>query len=331
VINLLCDRALLAGYAEQKAQIDRRLVLRAALELRPARPRRSWRRAWFGLGAVGAAALAAGAFALFERPGADVAAGDAPVELAAIAAPPQEMAHHPLRAGPSALPAAPAGPVVEATLDRVLPTLEPAESQAETIAAVFHAWGMDPAADENVGPETLRDALARERFELLPVLPELPALRRAATPAIVALRDGSGIAHVALLRTLESEHAHLEGLAPGQTLRVALSDLLRHLDGEVYAVWRDYEALPDVLGFGATGESVVWVQSALSDLGFYTGPVHGRYDDATREAVLSFQRSRDIAVSGAVDAHTKLSLYSALPGYATPTLDSDPVDLAGAF
>jgi general secretion pathway protein A len=330
VINLLCDRALLAGYAEQKAQIDRRLVLRAALELRPARPRR-WRRVWFGLGAVGAAALAAGAFALFERPGEDAASADAPVALAAIAAGPQEIAHHPLRAGPSTLPAAPAGPVVEATLDQVLPHLEPEDSQAETIEAVFHAWGVERAADEDVGPETLRDALAGERFELMPVLPELSALRRAATPAIIALRDASGVAHVALLRTLESEHAQLEGLAPGQTLRVAQADLMRHLDGEVYAVWRDYEALPDVLGLGASGESVVWVQSALSDLGFYTGPVHGRYDDATREAVLSFQRSRDIATSGAVDAHTKLSLYSALPGYATPTLDSDPVDLAGAF
>jgi len=331
VINLLCDRALLAGYAEQKAQIDRRLVLRAALELRPARSRRRWRRTWFGLGAVGAAALAAGAFALLGGPrrGESIAARPAPTP--AIAAAPGDLARHPLRAEPSVLPAAPTGPVVDVTLDRVLSGLEPADSQAATIAAVFHAWGLPEESVADAGPETLRASLARQRFQLLPVLPELSAMRSTATPALVSLRDASGVAHVALLRTLESEHAHLEGLAPGETLRVAVGDLLRHLDGEVYAVWRDYESLPDVLGLGASGEPVVWVQSALADLGFYTGPVNGRYDDATRDAVLSFQRSRDIAVSGAVDAHTKLSLYAALPGYATPTLDSDPVDLAGAF
>jgi general secretion pathway protein A len=54
VINLLCDRALLAGYADQKAQIGRRLVLRAAVELRPARPRRRLARAWLGLAAAAA-------------------------------------------------------------------------------------------------------------------------------------------------------------------------------------------------------------------------------------------------------------------------------------
>ena len=35
LINLICDRSLLAGYADQKAQIGRRLVMRAAGELRP--------------------------------------------------------------------------------------------------------------------------------------------------------------------------------------------------------------------------------------------------------------------------------------------------------
>src|SRR5437867_3481576 len=51
LINLLCDRALLAGYADQKAQIGHRLVARAAAELRPARRKLRWERIALGLGA----------------------------------------------------------------------------------------------------------------------------------------------------------------------------------------------------------------------------------------------------------------------------------------
>src|SRR5258706_3898388 len=53
LINLLCDRALLAGYADQKAQIGRWIVARSAAELRPARRRALWERVALGLGAAG--------------------------------------------------------------------------------------------------------------------------------------------------------------------------------------------------------------------------------------------------------------------------------------
>src|SRR5258705_117546 len=70
VINLLCDRALLAGYADGKAQIGRRLVARAAKELRPVRPwpKLRWERVAIGLGAAGVL-LALGLLALISTRG----------------------------------------------------------------------------------------------------------------------------------------------------------------------------------------------------------------------------------------------------------------------
>src|SRR5262249_51945097 len=173
-----------------------------------------------------------------------------------------------------------------------------------------------------------RQRLASERLQLMPILPELAALHSAAAPALVSLRDGSGTAHLALLRSLSGDYAHLDGIVPGATLRVTQSDLLRHLDGEVYALWRDFEALPDVLGLGATGDAVSWLQSALAELGFYNAEVQGRFDEATRDAVSLFQKNRGLRADGAVDARTLMSLYQALPRYTTPNLDSEPADLA---
>jgi hypothetical protein len=133
-----------------------------------------------------------------------------------------------------------------------------------------------------------------------------------------------------LLRALPGDYALLDGVAPGVTLRVTQSDLLRHLDGEVYALWRDFESLPDVLGPGASGAAVSWLQSALTELGFYTAEVQGNFDEATRDAVTLFQRDRGLRSDGTVDARTQMSLYQALPRYSTPNLESDPADLAHA-
>jgi general secretion pathway protein A len=73
LVNVLCDRALLAGYGENLMEIDRRIVSEVAKELGPcaaptAAPRRRWPLAWISA----AAALALGGFAaglLWDRAG----------------------------------------------------------------------------------------------------------------------------------------------------------------------------------------------------------------------------------------------------------------------
>ena len=110
---------------------------------------------------------------------------------------------------------------------------------------------------------------------------------------------------------------------PGVTLRVTQSDLLRHLDGEVYALWRDFEALPDVIGLGASGDAVSWLQSALAELGFYTAEIQGRFDEATRDAVSRFQKHRGLQADGAVNARTLMASTRRFP--ATPLRTSNPI------
>jgi general secretion pathway protein A len=326
VINLLCDRALLAGYADQRAQIDRRLVLRAAVELRPARPRRRWRSAWLGLGATGALLLGAALTVLVRN----LASEDRPAEMANDSSALPPVAALPATAPEPAAAVAPAAAtmVVDGEVEPLLELRSPGEGIAATLDAVLATWGLSAAGESELAFGELRDQLARQRLELLPIMPELPALRGAATPAIVSLRDASGTAHLALLRRLSGDHAYLDGVLPGATLRTSTGDLMRHLDGEVYAVWRNFEALPDGLALGATGDAVTWLQSALAELGFYTADVQGRFDEATRDAVSLFQQNRGIPSDGRVDARTVMSIYEALPRYATPNLDSDPVDLA---
>jgi general secretion pathway protein A len=328
LINLICDRALLAGYADQKAQIGPRVVMRAAGELHPTRsPRFRWERAALALGAAGVL-LAAGLLAVI---GMGALSGEReretpPVSAAREPAPPPVSA----RVTPDAAIAGgqPPPPVLDGDLGAQLSLMTPAQGLAAALDAALAIWGRPVSGVPELDFDALREHLASERLELMPILPELPALYSAGTPALVSLRDGSGTVHVALLRRLSGDYAHLDGIMHGVTLRVTQSDLLRHLDGEVYALWRDFESLPDVLGLGASGDAVSWLQSALAELGFYTAEIQGRFDEATRDAVSLFQKHRGLRADGAVDARTLMSLYQALPRYTTPNLESDPVDLA---
>ena len=327
VINLICDRALLAGYADQTAQIGRRLVLRAAIELHPTRPQRILRR-WLSVGAAVMALLLTGGAAwtlLLSTPGEgapEARAGDAQAVPPVAAQPPTADA-------PLATPR-PALVVLDSDLDPALAWASPEQSRAGTLDATLVTWGLPPSELHAPSFDDLRAELADRGIALLPILPELPSLRSAAMPAIVSLRDATGVARLALLRSLVGDRAQLAGLTHGVAIRVSTGDLMRHLDGEVYAVWRNFENVPEGLRPGEHGDAVAWLQSALAELGFYTGPPHGSFDEATRDAVSLFQREQGIPPGDEVDARTLMALYAALPRYATPQLDSDPVDLARA-
>jgi peptidoglycan hydrolase-like protein with peptidoglycan-binding domain len=71
-------------------------------------------------------------------------------------------------------------------------------------------------------------------------------------------------------------------------------------------------ALRERLGvrIDAFGASVAQLQRALTDLGFYSGPIDGRYSAATIEAVRAFQRQLGVPDTGVVDVATLQAIYA---------------------
>ena len=63
--------------------------------------------------------------------------------------------------------------------------------------------------------------------------------------------------------------------------------------------------------FGDTGASVKWLQSRLHQLGMYSGPISGRFDQATVVAVTQFQqRAHPADPAGVVGRSTKTALIA---------------------
>ena len=87
----------------------------------------------------------------------------------------------------------------------------------------------------------------------------------------------------------------------------------------------DYNAGYPVLRMGSTGADVSDLQTRLSELGYYTGTVDGRYASGTQAAVQAFQERNGLAADGIAGRETQDLLYSgsAQPKYVT-------VDGAGA-
>jgi general secretion pathway protein A len=206
-------------------------------------------------------------------------------------------------------------------LATALARTSPAATTASSLDAVLGLWGREPVQAELL---SLAQALAALRGQGLATL----ALEGASPddllaldlPALLVLRAFDEAPRTALLREVTPEgRAVLVGIGP-EPMRVPFDELMRHWDGAAYVPWRDFETLPPVLGPGAEGEPVAWLQRSLASLGHYPGAPSGRFDELTIGAVRALQQDRALQIDGTVGPETKIRLYQELDGYTVPRL-----------
>lgn len=334
LVNVLCDRALLAGFAEHRAEITARIVRDVAREIRLTRGAGGSRLPWI-LTAGGAAIAGLAALAFFELPPAANAPDAAPPP---VAAPAPAAAADALAAAPSVLPtgpsraelegaaeagadapATPSAPLLDDPLDNLLRMRSAGASDARALDALLEAWQLPPRAAPELSFSELLAALEENGLRVIRIRSQ-DELEQLDVPGLVELQAPDGNLHAALIRHIDAGTAQLDGVVPGQLVSVPLGQLNERWKGEGYAAWRDYEGLPPVLRSGASGQPVAFLQRALARLGHYHGEVHGSFDDATEQAVRSFQRSVGLVADGSVGPLTQVQLYHALPDYRMPLL-----------
>jgi general secretion pathway protein A len=343
LVNLVCDRALLAGYGESARQIGADAVKHAAVELRGEggatvdRARSAWP-------AFAAMTLAAGLALLFAFGGPRevaqrlglVARIEAPVVVTAIA-PALEPVAEPVpdvAAAPPANEAVEAADATPATAPAEAPSLlriddlasalalrSPVATAATSYAAILRAWSVpteDPAPELLSFPG-LVGALGSHGLAVFSFsAADLDVLRMIDHPVLLGIDAADGVQRIVALRQLSDGEAELEGVVASGPVRVPLDELLNSWIGDAHLVWRDFEPLPEVLRPGDAGDGVAWLQQALTDAGFSPGSASGRFDAATEEAVRAFQEDRHLDPDGAVGPLTKMALYRATGRYAVP-------------
>lgn len=279
LLNVIADRALMAGYAKNLTQIGEREVDAAATEALASSKRRPKLR----ISTVAAAIVAA--------------------VVLAIALWPEREAAAPEQESPETVEA---DNQVDADADLVAVMAQTHDTYPSAWTQLLALW--------MIRAEQL-DSTTAARCASQPVpgvyclrgggsLTKLETLRR---PVILRLSN-DGVDTWAVLTGLNAKHARL--MIGGETYVVGRHELERSWLGEFYALWRAPVFLASNLKRGDLGPEVEWLHSKLRARGLFREmpPQPAYYDDQTVSAVRSVQAAHGLVPDGIVGPETLFAL-----------------------
>lgn len=300
LINIIGDRALMAGYAREQAAIGERLVDRAADETLPGTTR--YRVRHYGPWAAAACLVIAFGAAAYFFPQWKPPPAIAP----------------PLPTAPAATGSAPTTAAAEAARPEENPAQRKLAALAETsVDSELTAWTQLLARWQATSAETsVRDA-AHCRAVVFPGMNclrghgAIAQLVRFDRPLILPIKWRNASAY-ALLQGVSGDQVQLN--LAGESFRVGKGDLSSVWDGEFFALWRLPADVPTQLHNGDAGPGVAWVKAELARMdggAADAGPAF--FDDALAERVRKLQTAYGIKPDGIVGPETLFALSALDP------------------
>jgi general secretion pathway protein A len=294
LINIICDRALLGAFTEDRHVVGASVVRRAAGEVfgKSIQPR--WL-PWAAGSAVGVLAVASAAL-LLPRFLAEPAP-PAPAPVAAAPAP------APQRAPPP-------------DLDRLLVQYDNETDPDNAFNKLFALWGIRYVAG---GTDPCTQAL-QSGLECLTQRGSLAQLRLFNRPAVLNVVDSAGRSHQLVLAGLDDEHAQID--LGGAQREIGIGDLSSSWFGDYVLLWRPVPGGSEPLALGARNARVKWLRDSLrrvNGLPAEENP-NDRFDASLVTLVEDFQRKNRLAVDGIAGVQTQVALDAALNDAATPFL-----------
>jgi general secretion pathway protein A len=324
LVNLLCDRALLAAYGRECRRVGMREVRAAAREVESgvARPRRRL------LTALGIAALlvALGGVGVWRfapewRLWPVHTAGEA--TTAAPASMPATTEATPAGGGPATAatptPAAGPPPAPTASLAQVLADPAIPTDTDTAFVGLFARWGLSYAQFEGAsGCERAQQAGLRCLFES----GTWNNLRQINRPAIIELIDDTGTRHHVLVAQLGPERVTLE--FPGRRIEFPLVEVDGVWFGKYLTLWSPPEIGERTVRRGMRGAPVVWVRDVLARYGLPRQTVSGSelFDVELETQVKEFQRRHQLQDDGIVGKLTLVYLSTYDTNASSPLLTS---------
>ncbi len=295
LINLICDRALLVGFADDCPSITTRVALKAVRETFGRTMRRRLRTATLTVAGLACVAAVVVATPYLRR-----------------------TAVPPVPAAPSPPAAAPV-PVLPAPVPA-----DPARQRVQAVNALAQAWHVAfmPEKGGDATPAHLARLARQRRLELIRFSGSLEQLVRLDTPALLELREPHGGRRIVALARYRDGRA---GLVPAAAVGspMALPALKRLWTGHAYLFWKNYQDIPLHPGKKGDAVALIRLQLLLAGTGHYAGEPTGLLDGRTRAALRSFQTSAGLKADGALNAQTLLLLYRRSGLYPVPSLGAD--------
>jgi len=282
LVNVIADRALMAGFALEQDSIGERLVDRAADETLPGHAR-YWLRRYGRLGAAALLVVAAGAgiWWTMQRP------------------PP---ATHFVPATPAI--AAPAAPT-DAEADRLATRLAgKPETELTAFTQLLARWQVD-ADSVSVREASRCAAIVAPGIACLRGRASLEQLARFDRPLILLLGDDAEHRAHALLQGVGKERVRID--LAGARYELARESLSKVWAGDFVVLWRLPVDIPATLDRGANGPGVTWAAERLKAFDNSNAKV-ATFDTALEERVRKLQQSYGIKADGIIGPETLFAL-----------------------
>jgi len=101
---------------------------------------------------------------------------------------------------------------------------------------------------------------------------------------------------------------------------LTFSELEKHWSGRGFFLWKDPLNLVTVISSGIKGDHIKRLQGLLQEAGAYSGPLTGFYGGDTLSAVKKFQSSKGIEQDGIIGGKTLMLLYRSIDRFEVPRL-----------
>lgn len=307
LINLICDRSLLGAYAQDRPQVDTKIVDRAAAEIFGRHTPSVTARTFPAVAAVALLVIAAGtAWYAWQTPWT----ADAPATAAAPQSGPPATAEAVPATGELAAEAEPepiitarTTPLSKPVTDSLL-MVEGDETFDAAMARLFQVWG---APAPNPAESSCQQA-PQFGLECLSVLGSLRELRHLDRPAVVKLTI-AGLDHHLVIRSMENETVELVS-SNGRYL-LTEDDVLYSWDGRFSLLWKMPPGYRLVRrGDSGTAVDWLWRQLALVD-GEPAATSTVRFDEDLERRLKRFQISVGLRPDGIAGERTWIHLNSA--------------------
>jgi len=319
LINVICDRALLGAYSRESRRVSRRLVRRAAAEIKGI-PYRAPLLRWAApvLAAVAVVLVGATLWPLVDEHGTGIAAQEP--TIATTRADPA-----PAAATPDPPESDPTGPVEatapEPTLDEQLLLAEGLTDSESAFDTLFDLWGLEYSGSAAAACDLAR----RSGYACLSQRGSWSNLRQLDRPAILTLTDSHGATHHIVLTALNGDQAELS--IAGVTVAHPYASVGELWFGQFVLLWKPPNGLTVPLGPGSVDRNVAWLRESLAaiDERYRAEPLDStQFDERLDARVRDFQRDHRLDVDGLAGAQTQIIINSLLAPDGSPRLVTTP-------
>jgi len=329
LINVIADRALLAGYTKDRRTVDGRLVKLAAAEVFGTRVRRGL--GWLVAGGVATAAVFVLATTNLWH-AADEAVPPTDTALAQEVDSDRSPETPALESSANSEDSADSDNRVVETVAATPATVEEERAPLtlvglleepgfrvdpdSAIAELLKLWGVSYESGNGEPCLVAEQHGLRCSFQTRGSVGEL---RRVNWPIVLSLVTEDGAEHPVVVASLGHDVANV--VASGKTFELPLGELSYHWYGDYLLVWRPGNAPSRDLVPGMDDEGVLWLRETLDAIVGGTSPGKStRYDAALERRVRAYQRARKLTVDGIVGARTQIAMLADLRLPDTPLL-----------